>query len=302
MNGRNIIELEDKAALDGELDNLRSILSAVYAYPESVSLRQIDLFGRSYPLAGTLGGDHLIFVDFVRRYDLDRRIASAEAAGRHAVAERLEENRRRVGVLVADVSGHSMTDAVLAAMLHQAFLVGVLYELEHNGQVTAALFDVLNTRFYKSSSVTKFVTMIYGEITEEGRFRFISAGHPRPLVYSAEFRRFVEIDRSSLISVHPIGLFPTEGDIDRGVAERPPAESPRSQVNEVKLMAPGDVLLLSTDGAWDQADGELIARLEPVMRTVAHRPARDIVDALHRELVRHRPAEDDLTLVAIRRN
>jgi serine phosphatase RsbU (regulator of sigma subunit) len=194
-----------------------------------------------------------------------------------------------------------MTDALLAAMLHQAFLVGVLYELKHHGEVTAALFDVLNTRFYKSSSVTKFVTMIYGEITEDGRFRFISAGHPRPLVYSAEFRCFVEIDRSRLISVHPIGLFPTEDDIDRRVAERPAAESPRSLVNEVTLMAPGDVLLLTTDGAWDQADGELIARLEPIMRTVAHRPARDIVDVLHDELVRDHPPEDDLTLVAIRR-
>jgi serine phosphatase RsbU (regulator of sigma subunit) len=301
VNRLDTMELADMNALDRELDNLRTILSAVYAYPDRISLQRIDIFGRSYPLAGALGGDHLIVVDFARRYDLDRRIAAAEAAGRHAIAARLEENRHRVGVMIADVSGHSMTDALLAAMLHQAFLVGVLYELEHNGEVTAALFDVLNTRFFKSSSVTKFITMIYGEITEEGRFRFISAGHPRPLVYSVEYRRFVEIDRSRLISVHPIGLFPTEDDIDRAVTERPAAESPRSRVNEVELMAPEDVLLLTTDGAWDQADGDLIARLEPVMRNVAHHPARDIVDALHRELVRQRPAEDDLTLVAIRR-
>lgn len=301
MNRLDTIELEDKDTLERELDNLRTILSAVYAYPDSFSLQHVDIFGRSYPLAGALGGDHLIFVDFARRYDLDRRIAAAAAAGRHATAARLEENRHRVGVLVADVSGHSMTDALLAAMLHQAFLVGVLYELEHHGEVTAALFDVLNTRFYKSSSVAKYVTMIYGEITEHGRFRFISAGHPRPLVYSAKYRCFVEIDRSRLIAVHPIGLFPTEDDIDRAVAEPPAAESPRSRVNEVKLMAPGDVLLLTTDGAWDQADGELIARLEPVMRDVAHRSAREIVDALHHELVRERPAEDDLTLVVIRR-
>jgi serine phosphatase RsbU (regulator of sigma subunit) len=301
VNRLDTIELEDKDTLERELENLRTILSAVYAYPDSFSLQQVDIFGRSYPLAGALGGDHVIFVDFVRRYDLDRRIAAATAAGRHDTATRLEENRHRVGVLVADVSGHSMTDSLLAAMLHQAFLVGVLYELEHRGEVTAALFDVLNTRFYKSSSVTKYVTMIYGEITEDGRFRFISAGHPRPLVYSSERGRFVEIDRSRMISVHPIGLFPTEDDIDGGVAERPAAESPRSRVNEVNLMEKGDVLLLTTDGAWEQADGDLVARLEPVMRRVAHLPARDIVDALHGELTRNRSVEDDLTLVAIRK-
>jgi serine phosphatase RsbU (regulator of sigma subunit) len=301
MNTTDTALVEDRAALELELENMRSILSAVYAYPETFSLDRVDIFGRSFPLAGQLGGDHLVFVDFNRRYDLSRRIADAVAAGRHDVAARLAENRRRVGVLVADVSGHSMTDALLAAMLHQAFLVGVLYELERHGEVTAGLFDVLNTRFYQSSSVTKFVTMIYGEISQDGRFRFISAGHPKPLVYSAEYRRFVDIDPSRLISVHPIGLFPTEGDVDRAVVERPAAESPRSRVNEVSLMSPGDVLLLTTDGAWDQADGDLAGRLESAMREVAHRPSREIVDRLRRELTRDRPAEDDMTLVAIRR-
>lgn len=301
MNTTDTAMLQDRAELELELENMRSILSAVYAYPETFSLDRVDIFGRTFPLVGQLGGDHLIFVDFNRRHDLARRIADAVAAGRHDVASRLAENRRRVGVLVADVSGHSMTDALLAAMLHQAFLVGVLYELERHGEVTADLFDVLNTRFYQSSSVTKFVTMIYGEISQDGRFRFISAGHPKPLVYSAEFRRFVDIHPSRMISVHPIGLFPTEGDIDRAVVERPAAESPRTRVNEVSLMSPGDVLLLTTDGAWDQADGDLAGRLEPVMREVVHRPSHDIVDRLRHELTRIRPAEDDMTLVAIRR-
>ncbi len=294
-------QIGDRAQLESEMENLRAILTSVYAFPETSSLRDIDIYGRFFPLHGTLGGDHLIQVDFARRYDLDRRVADALSRGRADIAQKLRDNRNRVGILIADVSGHSMTDALLAAMLHQAFLVGVLYELEHHGEVTAGLFDVLNTRFFQSSSVTKYVTMIYGEITERGRFRFISAGHPRPLIYSAEFRRFVDVDPSRLVAVHPIGLFPTEGDVDRDVAEVPAAESPRSRVNEVSLMNRGDVILLSTDGAWDQAAGDLRSRLEPVMREVAHRPAREIVTALHSELTRERAADDDLTLVAIRR-
>ncbi len=289
------------AAFDSEMENLRSIFAAVYAHPEKCSLAGIDLFGRSYPLTGVLGGDHLIVVDFAHSYDLDRRIAAAAADGLQNVASQLEANRRRIGVLVADVAGHDMTDAVVAAMLHQGFLVGVLYELEHHGQVTTELFEILNTRFYNSSSVSKFITMIYGEIAETGTFRFISAGHPRPLIYSAEYRRFVDIDPSRMVSVHPIGMFPTKGDIDRAVAEPPVAVTPGPTVNEVSLMGRGDVLLLFTDGAEELADDRLAAVLEPVMHRIAGGSARAIVEGAHHELVRLRSPEDDVTLVAIKR-
>lgn len=296
-----IVPADPGAAFGDELENLRSILGAVYKYPSTFSLKNVEVFGRSWPLAGELGGDHLIFVDFARRYDLDRRISEAHAAGLPDVAARLEDNRGRVGVLVADVAGHSMTDALLAAMLHQAFLVGVLYELEHHGHVTVELFDILNTRFYQSSSVPKYLTMIYGEIGEDGMFRFISAGHPLPVIYSARYGRFVELDRGILTSVHPIGLFPTEGDVDSAVADAPPAVSPHTQVNEVRLLGNGDVLLLYTDGADELADGDLAAVLEPTMRSVFHHPAAEIVDALHAELTCRGPATDDLSLVAIKR-
>ena len=75
-----------------------------------------------------------------------------------------------------DVSGHRVTDALLAAMLHQAFLLGAIYELDMFGGITRHLFESLNARFYKSSGAHKFVSMIYGEISEDARFRFLSAG------------------------------------------------------------------------------------------------------------------------------
>ena len=293
----------DGQELAFEMENLRSILGAVYAHPESVWLPGVELAGRSWPLHGDLGGDHLIVVDFARRYDLDRRIGEARARGQDDVAGHLETMRDRIGVLVADVSGHSVTDALLAAMLHQSFLVGVAYELACHGEVTVELFDILNTRFYHSSSVTKFVTMIYGEIAGDGTFRFISAGHPAPLVYSAQQQRFVDLDRSRLVSVPPIGIFPTENDIDQAREERLPlGVAPRPAVNEVRLLGSGDVLLLTTDGAADQARGDLAAALEPTMRAVASLPAASIVDCLHAELRHCGPPVDDVTLVAIKKH
>jgi serine phosphatase RsbU (regulator of sigma subunit) len=294
-------ESDSATILEREMENLRAIMAAVYSYPETFSLEHIDIFGRSFPLKGELGGDHLIFVDFARRYDLDRRIAEAVAAGMPEIASRLEANRSRVGLLVADVAGHSMTDALLTAMLHQAFLVGVLYELTHHGHVTAELFEILNTRFYKSLSVTKYLTMIYGEIAEDGTFRFISAGHPHPLIYSAEFGRFVDLAPSSIVSVHPVGLFPTEGDIDRAMGRPPATVSPHAKVNQLRLLGDGDVLLLFTDGASERIDGDFAAAITPTIRSTASLSAKEIVFAVRDELDRLGPQEDDMTLVAVKR-
>jgi hypothetical protein len=87
-------------------------------------------------LHDVVGGDHVAWVDFDRRYDLDARIAEAEGSGREAVARNLRRLRSRAGVLVADAAGHRVTDALVAAMLHQAFLLGVNYELDLFGEVT----------------------------------------------------------------------------------------------------------------------------------------------------------------------
>ena len=83
-----------------------------------------------------------------------------------------------------DAAGHQMTDALLAAMIHQAFLLGALYELDRYGQITTRLFENLNTRLYRSSGAHKFVSLLYGEVSEEGRSGFLSAGQPLPRVFS----------------------------------------------------------------------------------------------------------------------
>ena len=124
----------------------------------------------------------MVLVDFEKRYDLENRIRIAEVEGRPEVARKLAENRDRIGVLIADVCGHQMTDALVAAMLHQAFLTGVLYELDRFGEVTTRLFENLNSRFSRSMSIRKYVTVTYGEVSRSGAFRFLLAGSPKPLV------------------------------------------------------------------------------------------------------------------------
>ncbi len=290
--------------LEDELTNFRSMMEHVNLIPDDVSLANIAAFGQTFPHNGVLGGDHIIFVDFKRRYRLDDRIAAALRDGRAEVARRLAESRDKVGVLVADSCGHGMTDALLTAMLHQAFLTGVLYELEIRGHVSSKLFEILNTRFHQSSSVNKFITMIYGEISEDGTFRFISAGHPKPLIYSAKFDRLVDIDPDRTRNFLPVGVFPSEGDIDEPPMKAPAHAKKRYAINEVSLMGVGDILLLQTDGLHEHARGDRMFtpdHLEASIRRVKDLPPREIVAAIREDMVRFAPPADDVSLVVIKK-
>ena len=109
------------------------------------------------------------------------------------MVENLKQCQRAAGIGLMDVSGHQVTDAFMAAMLHQAFLLGAIYELDISGHITRRLFENLNTRFYQSSSAYKFISVIYGEISEDGAFRFLSAGQPLPVVFSNEHNRLMEV-------------------------------------------------------------------------------------------------------------
>src|SRR3954468_7946364 len=167
--------------LRDELENFERIAEHLIPKPGDLPrLSGVDVHGGTLALNGILGGDHLIYVDFKQRFDLERRIQHAIERGRAEVVQNLRRCQRTAGIAVLDVSGHRITDALVAAMLHQAFLLGAIYELDNYGQITRRLFENLNTRFYQSSSPHKFVSMIYGEISEDAKFRFLSAAQPFP--------------------------------------------------------------------------------------------------------------------------
>jgi serine phosphatase RsbU (regulator of sigma subunit) len=289
-----------------ELENFLQNIELIHPRTPEVRIGAVEIYGRSVFPERASGGDHIIYLPFAERYDLARRIASAREAGRDAVAAKLNEIGTRVGVLVADVSGHRSTDALVAAMLHQSFLTGVLYELEQFGEVTTGLFEILNTRFYHSLSIEKYVTFIYGEVDNAGKFRFVSAGSPDPLVFSAEFDRFVPITPDRLVSVYPLGMFPSESDIDEARNLESFAYKPRYTVNEVNLMSPGDILLLLTDGVADhQSDtGQpfLPDALENTLRKVKHFSARGIYEEVYNAAVGFSSLDDDMSIVVIKRS
>ena len=50
----------------------------------------------------------------------------------------------------------------------------------------------------------EIATMLYGELSRGGHFRFVNFGHPPALVFSAESRKFVNIDESRMVQSLPL--------------------------------------------------------------------------------------------------
>jgi serine phosphatase RsbU (regulator of sigma subunit) len=269
----------------------------------------IDIYGMTIPLNGVAGGDLITFINFQDRFDLNARIRRALAQGQTHIAKQLKRLKRKAGVLVADVAGHDFTDAARAMMLHQAFHTAALYEMDLNGEITTRLFEQINTRFCKSATLrnlaagrdeASFITLIYGEITHRGRFSFISAGHPPPLIFSQEFNRFVEISPDRLISYPPIGLQPGEDQADARRYQQLLGYKKQYTVNNLNLMGQGDVLLLYTDGLLDPVASYTKEQLEGATAHVKDGSAREICEALIRQRQEALEQTDDLSLVVIK--
>ena len=290
-----------------EIKNLLDLTAPLVPQPGQIpEINGIDIYGESIPLHGALGGDHIIFVDFDRRYDIDERIRRAQASGKESVVKKLQLTRGKAGILVADVAGHSLTDAALAARLHDAFLCCVLYELDIYGTITPRVFETLNIRFYSSTSVHKFITMIYGEVSEDGAFRFLSAGHPTPIVFSNEFDKIVDIAPDRFAIFPPLGTQPPEYHVDgRMLKGNPLGYKKKYEINEINLMGSGDIMLIFTDGLSDYSNVDglpFLSSLEETLRSVKHLGAIEIGKAIKKAISAFGTPTDDITYVVIKKS
>ena len=280
--------------------------------PESGAIPRIenvDIYGESIPLNGIAGGDLLTYVNFQDRYDLDGRIAQAWERGHHEIAEQLHSLKYKGGIMVADVAGHEFAGSLSALMLHQIFHTSILYELDLYGELTNRIFEQINKRFFKSRTLRKlaggpdasnFVTLIYGEIDISGRFSFMSAGHPPPLIFSRAHDHFVEISPDRLVSYPPIGVQVTKDDADIKLFPSVLGYKELYTTNELNLMGQGDVLLLFTDGLTDPAAPYTQDELEKAVSRSKDGTAEEICKAILADHSSTVMPTDDISLVVIK--
>jgi hypothetical protein len=300
-----------KGELADELLHFQEVASlALPRYDHLPKLSGIDYGIGIEPWKGCVGGDHVAIVNF-EEYNLKDKIAEAREAGDAGLTATLEQNLDCFGILVADAAGHMITDSTTVNYLHGAFKIGIGYELKYHGQITPALFEMLNTRFYDRMRPDylrskPYLTLIYGEVYNDGRFRFLSAGHPLPLVFSYERDRIVALGADSIKTSTPLGIFPSAYNADVEHFDPTPITKDKYAVNEIRLLGKGDIMLLYTDGLTEHHSGDRNhnfrdAKLEHILRQAKNCSARQISEVIRREYFAFGPQEDDLALVVIKR-
>lgn len=219
----------------------------------------------------------------------------ARSSEQARVAEDLRELYSTAGVLLVDAQGHGIISAKIASTVHDTFHALILSELDYRGKITPELFERINLRLAQSvtarnalgrsekESAQEIATMLYGEVHPYGYFRFVNFGHPPPLVFSAEYRKFMEIDKSRMVQFLPLGVQIPEDHPDRNKYLSLESRERRvnsSDVAELTLLSPGDIFFLYTDGVYDGSDKEERQQLEDVMREHYRQPAKEICNAL----------------------
>jgi serine phosphatase RsbU (regulator of sigma subunit) len=235
---------------------------------------------------------------------LEREYRAARSSEQVRVAEDLHALYSTAGVLLVDAQGHGIIAAKIASTVHDTFHALMLSELDHRGKTTPELFERINLRLALSvtarnalgrseqANAQEIATMLYGEVGPYGHFRFVNFGHPPPLVFSAEYRKFMDIDKSRMVQFLPLGVQIPEDHPDRNRylsldSQRAPVKS--SDLAELTLMSPGDLFFLYTDGVYDGSDKELRRQLEEVMREHYWQTPKEICKAL----LEHAVQEDD---------
>jgi serine phosphatase RsbU (regulator of sigma subunit) len=226
------------------------------------------------------------------RPEMEKEYRFARSSEQLRVVEELRELYSTAGILVVDAQGHGIISAKIASTVHDAFHALMLAELDRYGRATPMLLENINLRLAQSVTARnalekegsrEIATMIYGEIRSNGHFRFANFGHPPPLVFSAEDCRFRKINESRMVQFLALGLEIPADHPDRkryySLTFRQ-TELDSSDIDEITLMSPGDVLFLYTDGVYDGTDEEEREILESVMREHCRQSAKEICSAL----------------------
>lgn len=228
------------------------------------------------------------------RPEIESEYRAARSSEQVRVHEDLHELYTTAGLLLVDAQGHGIISAKIASTVHDTFHALMLAELDRRGKTTPDLFEKLNLRLAQSmtarnalgrsehESAREIATMLYGEVRPNGHFRFVNFGHPPPLVFSAERSKFVDIGQGWTAQFLALGLQIPEDHPDRAryfsLQFRQRAST--SNIAEITLMSPGDILFLYTDGVYDGSDSQERTEFEAVMREHHTSSAKDICDAL----------------------
>ncbi|MGH9366783.1 MAG: PP2C family protein-serine/threonine phosphatase [Thermoanaerobaculia bacterium] len=188
---------------------------------------------------------------------------------------------RILGLAIADASGHGLP----AALQVRDVYTGLRMAVERDFKITRTV-ERLNRIIHESRLTTRFVSLFYGEIEDNGSLMYVNAGHPHPLHFHGT-------------SVTPL--------VQTGLVLGPTANAAYSR--GYRRLEPGDALLLYTDGMVEAhaADGEEfgVGRLIRAFLDLRELPCDDLARALIKMVAEYAGGgepEDDRTVVVLKRH
>jgi len=242
-----------------------------------------------YRAARQVGGD---FYDFIELPPPPGEVAQANAprtemvfrGGRLVTPEPPTlANAQRIGVVIADV-----TDKGVPAALFMALSRTLLRATAIDGRQPAEVLQRANRLILADSRAGLFVTTFYAVLeTRTGKITFANGGHNYPLLYATATGEVRPLRAQGIV----LGIIP-----------QPQFEQLES------ALAPGDVLLLYTDGVTEAMNPqrELFGddRLAAVLRANHSRGPQEIINAVLAaisEFAAGQSQADDITMVVIKR-
>jgi len=187
---------------------------------------------------------------------------------------------RILGISVADASGHGLP----AALQARDVITGLRMGIAENLKIVSTI-EKLNRVIHRSTLVTRFVSLFYGEIEKNGNFIYCNAGHPPGILYHDG--TFTDLDLGGLV----LGPDP-DARYERGYVSVPA----------------GGVIVLYTDGITEATNlADEAFGVERLKRTIAENaglPAKTLAELIFQRVEtfsgRTRPS-DDQTVVVVRR-
>ena len=190
----------------------------------------------------------------------------------------------KVVVVLADVTGHGIGPALLAAVCRAyaraSFKAG-------NG-LQAAMYE-LNAAIAGDIGEGRFVTFVAAVCSPGSpHLELLSAGHGPMWAYILRHDRIDEKGAQGL----PLGILPK-------LVSGPP---------EILEFHPGDILVLATDGffEWANPKGDQfgVRRIREIIRLAREKPPRELISALYQAVIEFSEGthqQDDLTAVVVKR-
>jgi sigma-B regulation protein RsbU (phosphoserine phosphatase) len=185
-----------------------------------------------------------------------------------------------LALAVADASGHGLPAALQARDVVTGLRMGVERDLKISRTV-----EKLNRVIHRSGLVTRFVSMVFGELERNGNFAYINAGHPPPQLLDGDGFRELSVG-GMVLGPYPDATYKVGfAHVDRGASLALYSDGVLERGTQT-----GEAFELERVRQWmlDWRDGP------------ADRAVPDLLDRL-RAYGDGGPFEDDVTVMLVRR-